>query len=511
MEKQAGIYARYSPGRDRDQTSTIEAQVAMCREKAGRDGVAINSDHIYVDKGISGASVMRAGFQALLAAIEAGNFPDILFAKDDKRLFRNEREAGRLIEWIWEQDVEIRYCLMDFGDPRANDEQWFMQRQFHIIAELERRRKRTEVFEHQRQNALSGYSNGGLPPYGYRRKEVVTTEKKKKLTWEVDPKEFEAVRLAYEMHAQGIGAKSIADALTEKGFRSRRGGPMSKPTIAEWFRNPYPHAGCVVWNTRDKKLRPKPQKEWVIVEGAYAGIISMEVADQTFQKAEARRLGKVPRKKGVYLLSGMMWCSACGASMIVNSNRKQNQAFYRCGTRQRRKDGCVNKLMLHQRAVEGQIIEWIKQTLLDSTFLKNYFKEVLDTSRAMLKESQLNAERLKGKIVSLDRQIDRLTDGFADGTIPADIVKPRIELALAEKRDTEAEIRRHSQPLPKLPDIATFQAELIHALDAPEMQKAAVSGLIEKIVVHPTAALEIQCSFSNLFSDHSATGNRTPV
>ena len=35
MEKQAGIYARYSPGRDRDQTSTIEAQVAMYREKAG--------------------------------------------------------------------------------------------------------------------------------------------------------------------------------------------------------------------------------------------------------------------------------------------------------------------------------------------------------------------------------------------------------------------------------------------------------------------------------------------
>ena len=51
MEKQAGIYARYSPGRDRDQTSTIEAQVAMCREKAGRDGVVIDADHIYVDRG----------------------------------------------------------------------------------------------------------------------------------------------------------------------------------------------------------------------------------------------------------------------------------------------------------------------------------------------------------------------------------------------------------------------------------------------------------------------------
>ena len=35
MEKQGGIYARYSPSQDRNQTSTLEAQVAMCRENAG--------------------------------------------------------------------------------------------------------------------------------------------------------------------------------------------------------------------------------------------------------------------------------------------------------------------------------------------------------------------------------------------------------------------------------------------------------------------------------------------
>jgi hypothetical protein len=29
----------------------------------------------------------------MLAAIEAGDFPEILYAKDDKRLFRNEREG----------------------------------------------------------------------------------------------------------------------------------------------------------------------------------------------------------------------------------------------------------------------------------------------------------------------------------------------------------------------------------------------------------------------------------
>ena len=206
-----------------------------------------------------------------------------------------------------------------------------------------------------------------------------------------------------------------------------------------------------------------------------------------------------------------MRCSECGASMIVNSTRKQNQAFYTCGTRQRRKDGCTNKLMLHQRAVEGQIIEWIKGTLLDTTFLKDYFQRVIDTSNALLKDSKSNVERLKRKVRSLDHSIDRLTDAVADGAIPSSIVKTKIDAALAEKREVEAQIRRYARPLPKLPDIPTFQAELIQALDKPEMQKAAVSGLIQEITVHPTAALEIQCSLSNLFSDDSATGNRTPV
>ena len=318
------------------------------------------------------------------------------------------------------------------------------------------------------------------------------------------------MKTAYDMHLRGVGAKSIAYALTEQGFRSRRGAPMNKQTIAEWFRNPYPHAGCIVWNTRDRKLRPKPREEWVIVEAAFPAIISMDVADETFQKAEARRYGKVPTKKGEYLLSGLMRCSECGASMVVNSTRKQNQAFYTCGTRHRRKDGCTNKLMLHQRAVEGQIIDWIKQTLLDTAFLKDYFQRVIDTAKALLKDSQSNVEKLKRKAHALDGQIDRLTDAIADGTVSSSIVKTKIDAALAEKQETEAQIRQSARPLPKLPDIATFQAELIQALDTPEMQKAAIGGLIEKIRVHPTAALEIQCN-SNLVSDYSATGNRTPV
>ena len=94
----AAIYARYSPGRDREKTSTIEAQLAMCREKAAADGVTIDEDHIYIDRGVSGSTIQRDGFQQILANIEVGAFPQTLYAKDDKRLLRNEREAGELVE-----------------------------------------------------------------------------------------------------------------------------------------------------------------------------------------------------------------------------------------------------------------------------------------------------------------------------------------------------------------------------------------------------------------------------
>ena len=44
----AAVYARYSSGQDREQSSTIEAQIAMCKEKALANGWEVDSDHIYI-------------------------------------------------------------------------------------------------------------------------------------------------------------------------------------------------------------------------------------------------------------------------------------------------------------------------------------------------------------------------------------------------------------------------------------------------------------------------------
>ena len=61
----------------------------MCHEKAASDGIAIDEHHIYIDRGVSGTTIQRDGFEQTLANIEVRNFPQVLYAKDDKSLFRN--------------------------------------------------------------------------------------------------------------------------------------------------------------------------------------------------------------------------------------------------------------------------------------------------------------------------------------------------------------------------------------------------------------------------------------
>ena len=106
----AAIYVRFSP-RVKSENYTLENQIAMCREMARKDGVQVDGNHIYQDYHASGGTTNRPGFEKMLENIWAGNFPHILYAKDDKRMFRNKQEAGWLVSRIWDHGVEIRYCL----------------------------------------------------------------------------------------------------------------------------------------------------------------------------------------------------------------------------------------------------------------------------------------------------------------------------------------------------------------------------------------------------------------
>ena len=103
-----------------------------------------------------------------------------------------------------------------------------------------RHKKAEETRFHQKQNALAGSSNGGRPPYGYRKKQIQRknqrNENQPKLVLELNPETVLAVKHAFQRYEDGVGANTIASELNEMGFRSQQGKLFSKNTIRIWFR-----------------------------------------------------------------------------------------------------------------------------------------------------------------------------------------------------------------------------------------------------------------------------------
>ena len=170
------IYARFSSMADLEKTSSIEAQIQMCKQKAVEDGWVVDENHIYIDRAVSGSTINRPAFQQMLNAIESNYFPNVLITNDTSRVFRNEREAGYYESWIWSQGVEIHYVIGQSGNPNLDDNVWFSGRIGHLVAEFYRRKTAKVTFAHQEMNTKAGYSNGGSAPFGYLRREVFVTD-----------------------------------------------------------------------------------------------------------------------------------------------------------------------------------------------------------------------------------------------------------------------------------------------------------------------------------------------
>jgi DNA invertase Pin-like site-specific DNA recombinase len=97
-----GIYARYSS--DLQSVSSIEDQFRVCTEKAAAESWRVAGE--YSDAGLSGASLMRPGIQALLADALAGKF-DILLAEALDRISRDQEDIAGIYKRMAFAGVKI--------------------------------------------------------------------------------------------------------------------------------------------------------------------------------------------------------------------------------------------------------------------------------------------------------------------------------------------------------------------------------------------------------------------
>ena len=89
----AVIYARYSSDHQRE--ASIEDQLRICKERIAREGWDLVE--IFQDKALSGASLLRPGYQAMLTGAVGRRF-DVVVAEALDRLSRDQEDVARPVQ-----------------------------------------------------------------------------------------------------------------------------------------------------------------------------------------------------------------------------------------------------------------------------------------------------------------------------------------------------------------------------------------------------------------------------
>src|SRR4051812_19053041 len=98
----AALYARYSS--DQQRAASIDDQLRICREFVTRQGWTVVD--AFTDAAISGASLMRPGLQALLAAAIAGTV-DVVVAEALDRFSRDQEDTAGLFKRLTFAGVKV--------------------------------------------------------------------------------------------------------------------------------------------------------------------------------------------------------------------------------------------------------------------------------------------------------------------------------------------------------------------------------------------------------------------
>jgi len=374
------IYARYSSENQRD--ASITDQFRVCREFAQRQGWQIAAE--YSDHAVSGATILRPGFQAMMREALQKKV-DIVMAEALDRFSRDQEDTAGLFKRLTFAGVNI--VTLAEGDIthlhiglKGTMNALFLKE----LSEKTRRglRGRIEL----------GKAGGGVS-FGYRivrrlENGVVSTGER-----EIVPDEAAIVRRIFNDYRAGASPKQIAKALNAEGVRGPRGALWSPSTI---HGNPERgigvlhnelYIGRLVWNrqrflkdpdTGKRVARVNPPSEWITKDVPELRIIDDEVwqAVQTRYASiqrkwkagqKGRRFNQFRRPK--YLFSSLTKCGECGAGYIVYS-REQLACF---GTRDR--GTCTNKLTISRHEVEERVLSALQDKLMRKDFFEEFCRE----------------------------------------------------------------------------------------------------------------------------------------
>jgi DNA invertase Pin-like site-specific DNA recombinase len=492
------IYARYSSDQQRE--ASIDDQIRICRVRAEREGWQVGE--IFSDHAISGATLLRPGYQALLAHLRGTNC-DIVLAESLDRFSRDQ------------EHIAAFYKQVSFAGARIFTPSEGEVSELHIglkgtMGALYLKELAAKTHRGLAGRVLAGRCLGTVP-YGYRKIRRLDQNGEPELGLrEIDQTRAVVVRRIFASYAAGLSPIAIARALNDEGIPGPTGGIWCDTVIRGrpkrgdgMLRNPI-YAGRLVWNrlhnTKDpidgtRIRRINPEADLVSYDMPALAIVEPQIW-HSVQQSLMRESAPAParpaatsgpfwdRRRPRHLLTRKVFCGVCG------------QAFFRVGKdylacRAADAHGCRNTARTRYGHLEGQVLNILGQRLMQPEPAEAFAKEFARCWAERQKQTSGDTNQQSRDLKTVEKRIGHLIDALAEGIRMPDI---QARLAELERRRSElnAEISTSTTVAPVIPpDLASvYQDKLAHlrlALTGPDNSAALeiARGLVEKIIINP--------------------------
>ena len=379
MTKRAVIYARYSS--DLQSDASIEDQVRLAKRLINDQNMVLSQT--YTDHGISGASLLRPGYQQLLTDARSGMF-DVVVAESIDRLSRDQEHIAAFHKAMKFAGISV----ITTSEGAINELHIGLKGTMSALYLKDLADKTRRGLEGR---VRKGKSGGGIC-YGYRvdhkRYEDGSIARGDRRIIET---EAQIIRRIFEEYSSGQSPKSIAHRLNREDIPGPNSGKWGPSTIyGNWRRgtgilNNELYAGRIVWNRQryikdpssgKRQARLNPEHQWVTEEVPSLQIIhdalwrSVKEKQLLTRKSIERNSDRIEvARRPKYLLSGLLKCGSCGGGFS-----KISKHHYGCSTA-RNKATCDNLLVIRRDTVEGLVLEGLKEHLMQPAAYQAFVDE----------------------------------------------------------------------------------------------------------------------------------------
>jgi len=469
----------------------------------------------YEDDGFSGGNLDRPAFQRMMEDARGGKI-NLIISKDLSRLGRNYIETGRLIERIF-PFLNVRYiAILDNYDSLQETDNLLIpvKNLFNDAFLADTSRKIRSQLSIKRQK---GEFIGPFTAYGYHKDPL----NHNKLV--VDENAAQIVRDVFKWKIKGMSQQGIADKLNGLGvlcpLEHKKSNGSKYTTVfnvnsaAKWtavavgrilkneiYIGNLTQGVSTTPNYKIKRRIPKPETEWVRIEGALDAIVSrddFELVNSLLKKDTRIAAGN----NLTYLFSGMLICGDCGESLVRKNVPAggNNYIYYICSTHKKTK--ACSSHNISEKTLAEAILAALRQHIESCACIIETLKVIKD-----MPIRKIDARKIEGQISDkeaelqkIDRRKRLLYENLSDGLITK-------EEYLEYKADFNRQIEIGKNLLEnlqkRLEDISSngigrnqWAEYFLKHHNLESLNRTVLVELVEHIVVFERGRLEIQFRF----------------